>query len=72
VQGLAIVPLTPKLAASLAEEAKEEGIAMLEHQPMAGAVAEIGARLLQERGPVDLANAAPAYGREPNARKPGS
>lgn len=36
------------------------------------AVAEIGDRLLAAGSRADLVLAAPAYGREPNARKPGS
>jgi tRNA threonylcarbamoyladenosine biosynthesis protein TsaB len=70
--GLAIVAATPKLAGSLAEEAAEEEIVILPHRPLAGSVAEIGARLLAEGRVADLASAAPAYGREPNARKPRS
>ncbi|HET9940330.1 MAG TPA: tRNA (adenosine(37)-N6)-threonylcarbamoyltransferase complex dimerization subunit type 1 TsaB [Candidatus Eisenbacteria bacterium] len=71
-QGLGIVPATAKLARSLAEEAAEEGIAILEWRPLAPAVAAIGARLLDQGQAADLTLASPAYGREPNARKPGS
>src|SRR5262245_50890134 len=71
-RGLAIVPATAKLAESLAEEAAEEGIAILALRPLAPAVAAIGARLLGEGQAADLTLASPAYGREPNARKPGS
>jgi tRNA threonylcarbamoyladenosine biosynthesis protein TsaB len=70
--GLGIVSATPKLAGSLAEEATEEGIAVLPRRPLAPAVAMIGARLLDQGLAADLSLAAPAYGREPNARKPGS
>ena len=69
---LAIVSATPKLAQSLADEAAEEGIGMLAPRPLAPAVAEIGARLLSEGRVADLTLASPAYGREPNARKPAS
>jgi len=72
VRGLGIVPATPKLAGSLAEEAMEEGIGILPRRPLAPAVAAIGARLLDQGLAADLALASPAYGREPNARKPGS
>jgi tRNA threonylcarbamoyladenosine biosynthesis protein TsaB len=70
--GLGIVPATPKLAGSLAEEAMEEGIAILRLGKLAPAVAMIGVRLLDQGLAADLALASPAYGREPNARKPGS
>ncbi|HEX3111852.1 MAG TPA: hypothetical protein VHU20_01160, partial [Candidatus Eisenbacteria bacterium] len=63
---------TPKLAGSLAEEAMEEGIAILRLGKLAPAVAMIGVRLLDQGLAADLALASPAYGREPNARKPGS
>lgn len=72
VGGLAIVSATPKLAQSLADEAAEEEVRMLTPRPLAPAVAEIGARLLGEGRVADLAQASPAYGREPNARKPAS
>jgi len=68
--GMGIVPATPKLAQSLADEAAEEGVRMLAPRPLAPAVAEIGARLLSEGRVADIALASPAYGREPNARKP--
>lgn len=71
-RGLAIAAATPKLAQSLAEEATEEEIAILAWRPLAPAVAAIGARLLDEGQAADLTLASPAYGREPNARKPGS
>lgn len=70
VLGLGIVSATPKLAQSLAGEAAEEGVRMLAPRPLAPAVAEIGARLLSEGRVADIALASPAYGREPNARKP--
>jgi tRNA threonylcarbamoyladenosine biosynthesis protein TsaB len=70
--GLAIVSATPKLAQSLAGEAAEEEIRILALRPLAPAVAEIGARLLSEGRVADLTLASPAYGREPNARKPAS
>ncbi|HEX5032742.1 MAG TPA: tRNA (adenosine(37)-N6)-threonylcarbamoyltransferase complex dimerization subunit type 1 TsaB [Candidatus Eisenbacteria bacterium] len=70
--GLAIVPATAKLARSLAEEAAEEEIAILGSRPLAPAVAAIGAHLLEQGQGADLILASPAYGREPNARKPGS
>jgi tRNA threonylcarbamoyladenosine biosynthesis protein TsaB len=69
---LAIVSATPKLAQSLAAEAAEEEIGILAPRPLAPAVAEIGARLLSEGRVADLTLASPAYGREPNARKPAS
>ena len=68
--GLAIVSATPKLAQSLAGEAAEEDVRMLAPRPLAPAVAEIGARLLGEGRVADIILASPAYGREPNARKP--
>jgi tRNA threonylcarbamoyladenosine biosynthesis protein TsaB len=70
--GLGIVAATPKLAGSLAEEAMEEGIAILRWGKLAPAVATIGLRLLDQGLAADLTLASPAYGREPNARKPGS
>ena len=71
-EGLALVAATPRLEAALAEEAVEEGIVILVPRPLAPAVAAIGARLLALGQAADLATAAPSYGREPNARKPGS
>jgi len=66
------VPATPKLAQSLAEEAAEESIAILAGRPLAPAVAALGSRLLDAGRAADLTLASPAYGREPNARKPAS
>jgi tRNA threonylcarbamoyladenosine biosynthesis protein TsaB len=72
VRGLAIVPATPKLGQSLAEEAAEESIVILAGRPLAPAVAALGSRLLDAGRAADLTLASPAYGREPNARKPAS
>jgi tRNA threonylcarbamoyladenosine biosynthesis protein TsaB len=63
-------PATAVLAAALEEDAAEFGLTVRAPGPLAGAVAEIGARLLASGARADLVLAAPAYGREPNARKP--
>jgi tRNA threonylcarbamoyladenosine biosynthesis protein TsaB len=63
-------PSTSVLAAALEEDAAEFGLTVRAPGPLAGAVAEIGARLLASGARADLVLAAPAYGREPNARKP--
>jgi hypothetical protein len=49
---------------------RDLGVAIRAPEPLAGSVAEIGDRLLAEGYRADLVTAAPAYGREPNARKP--
>lgn len=63
-------PATAALAAALEEDAAEFGLSVRAPAPLAAAVAEIGARLLASGARTDLVLAAPAYGREPNARKP--
>ena len=80
--GIAVVG--PDLSPILRELLAESGFNVLDpaggaaavsprHSPLAAAaVAELGDRDLLAGSSVDLASAAPAYGREPNARRPGS
>ena len=63
-------PTTAAVEAALAEDAADLGLTIRSPSPLAAAVAEIGDRMLLAGGNVDLVRAAPAYGREPNARKP--
>ena len=56
----------PAIAAALAAA----GVSTLAPEPAAAAVAELGDRALQGGRAVDPIQAAPAYGRAPNARKP--
>jgi len=56
---------------ALSEAVLDLGGTVLPRRPLAGAVAALGDRALQEGRGADLAGAAPAYGRAPNARKPG-
>lgn len=69
---LEVRPATSAIGAALAEDAEDLGIAMLAPSPLGPAVAEIGDRHLAEGRHADLVLASPAYGREPNARKPGT
>lgn len=57
---------------ALAEAVLDLGGTLLPRRPLAAAVASIGDRSLREGRFADLLRAAPAYGRAPNARKPGS
>ena len=65
-------PATSALLESLAEDVEELELPVRAPGPLGAAVAEIGDRLLLAGSGADLVLAAPAYGREPNARKPGS
>lgn len=56
----------------LAEAVLDLGGTLLPRRPLASAVAALGDRSLREGRFADLLRAAPAYGRAPNARKPGS
>jgi tRNA threonylcarbamoyladenosine biosynthesis protein TsaB len=67
---LELRPATAAIGAALAEDAFDLGVAIRGPEPLAGPIAEIGDRLLAEGRRADLVTAAPAYGREPNARKP--
>lgn len=69
---LELRPATPALAEALAEDAADLGLTIRPPGPLAAAVAEIGDRALAAGAHADLILAAPAYGREPNARKPGT
>ena len=55
---------------ALAETVLDLGGALLPRRALASAVAALGDRALREGRFADLASAAPAYGRAPNARKP--
>jgi tRNA threonylcarbamoyladenosine biosynthesis protein TsaB len=65
-------PGTEAILTAIAEEAADSGLPVRAPRPLASAVAEIGDCLLAAGSHADLVLAAPAYGREPNARKPGS
>ncbi|HET9251298.1 MAG TPA: tRNA (adenosine(37)-N6)-threonylcarbamoyltransferase complex dimerization subunit type 1 TsaB [Candidatus Eisenbacteria bacterium] len=65
-------PATAALLSSIAEDAADVEVPVRPPGPLGAAVAEIGDRLLASGAHADLVLAAPAYGREPNARKPGS
>lgn len=57
---------------ALAEAVLDLGGKLLPRRPLAAAVASLGDRSLREGRFADILRAAPAYGRAPNARKPGS
>jgi len=71
---IAVAVAGPDMKPGLAASLKDAGIELLDAgapPPTAAAVAELGDRkLLQREEEEDLARAAPAYGRAPNARKP--
>lgn len=69
---LELRPATTALEEALADDAAEFGVRIRPPGPLAAAVAEIGDRRLASGAHADLVLAAPAYGREPNARKPGA
>ena len=69
---LELRPGTAALLAALAEDAAYFELPVRAPGPLGDAVAEIGDRLLESGVRADLVLAAPAYGREPNARKPGT
>jgi tRNA A37 threonylcarbamoyladenosine modification protein TsaB len=55
---------------SLEELVQDLGGTLLEATPLAPAIAELGDRALAEKRVADPREAAPVYGRAPNARKP--
>ena len=57
---------------ALTEAVLDLGGTLLPRRALAGAVATLGDLALREGRFADLSGAAPAYGRAPNARKPGS
>jgi tRNA threonylcarbamoyladenosine biosynthesis protein TsaB len=67
---LELRPSTEDLASALAEDASDLGVAVRAPVPLAPAVAELGDRRLEAGAREDLVQASPAYGREPNARRP--
>ena len=69
---LELRPGNAALLAALAEDAADFELPVRAPAPLGAAVAEIGDRLLTSGSRADLVLAAPAYGREPNARKPGT
>jgi tRNA threonylcarbamoyladenosine biosynthesis protein TsaB len=60
----------PELPSALAEALAARGLVLLEPEPLAPQVAELGDRSLREGRLADPVSAAPSYGRAPNARKP--
>ena len=64
-------PATAALLAAISEDAADFDLPVRAPGPLGAAVAEIGDRLLAAGSLADLVLATPAYGREPNARKPG-
>jgi tRNA threonylcarbamoyl adenosine modification protein YeaZ len=65
----------PELPSALREAAGGRGFRIVDQDssaPRAAAVAELGNAKLLAGESADLVSAAPAYGRSPNARKPGS
>ena len=57
---------------ALTEAVLDLGGTLLPRRALAGAVAALGDRAIQAGRFADVSSAAPAYGRAPNARKPGS
>ncbi len=62
--------IAPELPAPLAEALSARGFSLLPPGPVAGAVAELGDRMIREGRSADRVAAAPAYGRAANARRP--
>lgn len=65
-----IRPVAGVVDAPFEEDASDAGFSIRTPGPLAAAVAEIGDRMLESGAHADPILAAPAYGREPNARKP--
>ena len=57
---------------ALAEEVLDLGGTLLPRRALAGAVAALGDRAIRAGRFADVSSSAPAYGRAPNARRPGS
>jgi tRNA threonylcarbamoyladenosine biosynthesis protein TsaB len=63
--------VAPDLPGALAEALAARGLTLIGPGPVAPAIAELGDRMIQEGRVADPVGATPAYGRAPNARRPG-